>query len=696
MFRSEPPAFPEALAVPHLNWRVSMTHDSPPTRVPAKVAPSGVPGLNGLLSLAVAVVVVAALYFAREVLIPITVAVILAFMLAPLVSRLKRWHIPHAGAVLLSLLVALGIVGVVGGVIGTQVAGIAQDIPQYTATITRKVQAVQGMTLGRLTGLTQRLDKTMGRTAQEATEAQTGEAADKTGKPQIVQIQAPPTSAMELARTVLAPVVDPLSTLLIILIVTVFVMMQHEDLRDRMIRLFGSNDLQRTTMALDDAGHRLAKYYVAQLGINACFGVVVGVGLWLIGVPSPALWGVTSAVLRFVPYIGPVIAAILPIALAAAVAPGWTMALWTLGLFVVAESVTGQVIEPLVYGHSTGLSPAAVVIAAIFWTWVWGPIGLLLSTPLTLCLVVLGRHVDQLEFLDVLLGDRPPLTPVENFYQRMLAEDPDEALQQAELLLKQRSLTSYYDEVAMKGLQLAANDALRGALGPEKVENIKNNVRGLIGDLADHEDRDPHPDDKEQADAVASRAERDVPKPAAPKDDAPLDSELAPEWRGSAPVLCLAGKGPLDEAASAMLAQLLGKHGLGARVAPYGAASRQSVDTLDVDGVVMVCVSYLEISGSPSGLHYLVRRLRQRLPDAKILVGLWPVDGEAVEDERIRRIVAADVYASNLKDAVEACVKAAHADASTSPTQRRDPDDDGRGRHDAPSTPRGRPMATIQ
>ena len=663
-----------------------MNDDSQPTRVPAKVAASGVPGVNGLLSLAVAVVVVAALYLAREVLIPITIAVILAFMLSPLVSRLKRWHLPHAAAVLLSMLVALGIIGALGAVIGTQVAGIAQDIPQYTTTITRKFEAVQGMTVGRLTGLTQRLDTTMGRTAQENTEAQTGESAEGTGKPQLVHIQPPPTSATELARTVLAPVVNPLSTLLIILIVTVFVMMQREDLRDRMIRLFGSNDLHRTTMALDDAGHRLAKYYVAQLAINACFGVVVGLGLWFIGVPSPALWGVTSAILRFVPYIGPVIAAILPSALAAAVVPGWSMVAWTLGLFVVAESVTGQVIEPLVYGHSTGLSPAAVVIAAIFWTWVWGPIGLLLSTPLTLCLVVLGRHVDQLEFLDVLLGDRPPLTPVENFYQRMLAEDPDEALQQAELLLKQRSLTSYYDEVALKGLQLAANDALRGALGPEKVDNITENVKGRIGDLADHEDREPHPDDKEAADAVASKAERDVPKPAAPKIDAPLQPELAPEWRGSDSVLCLAGKGPLDEAASAMLAQLLGKHGLAARVAPYGSASRQSVDRLDVEAVAMVCVSYLEISGSPSGLHYLVRRLRQRLPKAKILVGLWPSNEDAVEDDRIRKIVAADVYASSVKDAVEACVEAAHADASTTPGQRRDPDDDARGRHEAPSS----------
>ncbi|WP_237480708.1 AI-2E family transporter [Lichenibacterium dinghuense] len=665
-----------------------MTQHDEPTRAPARVPPSGVPGVSGLLYLAVAVVVVAALYLAREVLIPITVAVILSFVLAPLVSRLKRWHVPHVAAVLVAMLVGLGVVGALGAVIGTQVAGIAEDVPQYTATITRKVHAVRDMTVGRLRGLRQRLDEQVGRTAQEATAAQSGVPADATPQARLVRIEAAPMSALDLARTVLAPVVDPLSTLLIVLIVTVFVLMQREDLRDRMIRLFGSNDLQRTTLALDDAGHRLATYYVAQLAINACFGVVVGLALWLIGVPSPLLWAVTGAVLRFVPYIGPVIAAILPAALAAAVEPGWSMALWTLGLFVIAETVTGQAIEPLVYGHSTGLSPAAVIIAAIFWTWVWGPIGLLLSTPLTLCLVVLGRHVDQLEFLELLLGDRPPLTPVENFYQRMLADDPDEALQQAEFLLQGRSLTAYYDEVAMKGLQLAANDALRGALGPDKVDAIKENVRDLTADLADHEDRDPHPKDEAEADEVASRAERDVPTPEAPKIDAPAVRELATGWRSAEPVLCVAGKGPLDEAAAGMLAQLLGKHGLGARVASYGAASRRQIGGLDVQGVAMVCVSYLEISGSPSGLHYLVRRLRTRLPNARILVGLWPMDGDAVEDERTRKVVAADVYASNLKDAVQACVKAAHDAAATSSGQRCGPDDKALGRHGSPSPPR--------
>ncbi|MGI3901702.1 MAG: AI-2E family transporter [Janthinobacterium lividum] len=671
-----------------------MSEANQTTRVPAAVAAADTPGLNSLLTLAVTVVVVAALYLAREVLIPITIAVILSFMLAPLVSRLQRWHVPHVAAVVLAVLVGFGLLGVLGGIIGTQVAGIASEVPRYTSTIQRKIEAVQGMTIGRLSGLTKRLDKQLGRMPEVAKPGTDGGAASDEPKPQLVEVVPPPTSAVELARTVLTPIIDPLSTLLIVLIVAVFILMQREDLRDRMIRLFGSNDLQRTTMALDDAGRRLGKYYVAQLAINAAFGLVTGVGLWLIGVPSPALWGVLSAVLRFVPYIGAVIAVILPAALAAAVDPGWSMVIWTIGLYVVGESITGQVIEPMVYGHSTGLSPAAVVIAAIFWTWLWGPIGLLLSTPLTLCLVVLGRHVDRLEFLDVMLGDRPALTPVENFYQRMLADDPDEALHQAETLLKERSLTGYYDEVALKGLQLAANDALRGALSDEKVETIKESVKELIEDLAGREDRDPNPADKAAASAVATRAERSVPKPAAPKGDAPPASELAPDWRGASPILCLAGKGPLDEAASFMLAQLLGKHGLSARVAPYGAASRKTIDALDIEGVALVCISYLEIVNSPSALHYLVRRLRQRLPHAHILVGLWPADAEAVDDQRIRGIVGADFYASTLKEAIDACVKAAHADAKTMPGRAADGSDRGdTGRHEASSVPNGAPLA---
>ena len=298
----------------------------------------------------------------------------------------------------------------------------------------------------------------------------------------------------------------------IVFVVAIFILLQREDLRDRLIRLFGATDLHRTTAALDDAARRLSKYFLTQLGINATFGLVIGIGLYFIGVPNPVLWGMLSALLRFVPYIGSFIAAGLPIALAAAVEPGWSMAIWTAALYVVVELLVGQAVEPMLYGHSTGLSPLAVVVAAIFWSWLWGPIGLILSMPLTLCLVVLGRYVERLEFLAVLLGDRPALTPVERFYQRILAGDADEAQDHAELLLKDRSLSSYYDEVALKGLQLAANDAQRGVLHQEQLERVKNTIKELVSELAAHDDREPAPEKSDDEAAAPPGDEREMPK----------------------------------------------------------------------------------------------------------------------------------------------------------------------------------------
>jgi hypothetical protein len=372
------------------------------------------------------------------------------------------------------------------------------------------------------------------------------------------------------------------------------------------------------------------------------------------------LWGMLSALLRFVPYIGSFIAAGLPIALAAAVEPGWSMAIWTAALYVVVELLVSQAVEPMLYGHSTGLSPLAVVVAAIFWSWLWGPIGLILSMPLTLCLVVLGRYVERLEFLAVLLGDRPALTPVESFYQRILAGDADEAQDYAELLLKDRSLSSYYDEVALKGLQLAAVDAQRGVLHKEQLERVKNTIKELVSELAVHDDREPAPERSVDEAAAAPSDEREMSKAPPPDCDEREREEFAPTWRTEAPVLCLAGKGPLDEAASAMLAQLLGKHGLGARIVPYEAASRETVASLDVSGITMVCVSYLDISGTPSHLRYLIQRLKRKLPHVPILVGLWPTEDQVLKEARVRAIIGADYCSTSLREAVSYCIEAAH------------------------------------
>jgi predicted PurR-regulated permease PerM len=634
--------------------------DSASFRPPTQITPPEMPGLNSLLTLASGVVIVSALYLAREVLIPITLAILLSFVLAPLVEVLRRIHVPDVLSVLVAVLIGLGAIGAIGGVIGMQVAGLAADVPQYASTIETKVASVRGFTLGRISELTNRFDRITPQVAQPAPSPGASTQGTPDQKPIPVEVKSPPSDPLSLARRVLEPILAPFESALIIFIVAVFILLQKEDLRDRLIRLFGSGDLHRTTVAMDDAAHRLSRYFLSQVGINAVFGVAVGVSLALIGLPSPLLWGVLSAILRFVPYIGPMIAAVLPATLAAAVSPHWSMVVWTLGLFAIAESITGQVIEPMVYGHSTGLSPVAVVIAAIFWSWLWGPIGLIISTPLTLCLVVLGRHADRLEFLDIMLGDRPALTPIENFYQRMLADDPDEALQQAELLLKERSLTAYYDEVALKGLQLAANDGQRGVLGPEKLQRIKRSVRSLVNDLDGRDDRDPHPVDKEEAQGVASKAERDIPAPSASNALASEADNVAPAWRAASPALCLAGRGPLDEVASSILAQLLSKHGLGARVAAYEEASRDNIAKLDLEGVAMVCISYLELSGSPAALHYLVRRLRQRIPDVPILVGLWPSEDNVLKDDRVRAVIGADYFTTSLREAVETCLEVAH------------------------------------
>ena len=672
------PAMREILpVVPGWSWErlwtqpfdmsVTLMSDLSSAPPPAQVRPAATPEAPRDSLLMIAVIIVAALYFAREVLIPVTIAVLLSFLLAPLVGLLRRARIGRTPAVLLAVVLALAVILGLGGAIGAQVAGLVSEIPYYSTTIEHKVDTVRQMTLGRVNGLINRLGHQLSTVAGQppAASAPTapaaGAAAGNEQQPVPVEIRQPSPTALDLATRYLSPALSPFATLGIIIIVSIFVLLQREDLRDRLIRLVGSGDLHSATLALDDGGRRLSRYFLTQLAINTGFGCIIGVGLYFIGVPHPELWGILSALLRFVPYIGSLLSAVFPVALAAAVEPGWSMMIWTLALYVVAEGLAGQVVEPLLYGHSTGLSPAAVVIAAIFWSWMWGPIGLVLSTPLTLCLVVLGRHVKRLEFLDVMLGDRPALTPVESFYQRVLAGDADEARYHAETLLKELSLSSYYDEVALKGLQLAAADARRGVLHPDQLERIKDTIIEVVADLSGHEDKPPAAGAADKDPAGTPEDEKALPKHPVPDKIDPEAVTIAPEWRAPAAVLCIAGRGPLDEAAAAMLAQLLQKHGVGARLAAYDMVSRAKLDALDAAGVLMLCISYLEISGNPAYLRYLLERLKRRFPRLPILVGLWPAADPVLKDPALRAQIGADYYTTTLREAVEICVKAARS-----------------------------------
>src|SRR5665213_2272706 len=407
---------------------LTMPDASPP---PSRLATLIAPAASGAPALQVGVVVIAALYLGREVLIPITLAILLSFLLAPVVELLGRARLGRVPAVLIAVLMALGVLTGFGGVIGSQLAQLAGEIPQYSVTIEQKVDTVRAYTIGRLDRFVGSLGhraELLGVSRNSAGAHPSAGSSPAGGTPQSAPgaATAPGASLLALAERYLSTALLPLATVGIVFVVAIFILLQRQDLRDRLIRLFGATDLHRTT-----AARRLRKYFLTQLGINATFGLVIGIGLYFIGVPNPVLWGMLSALLRFVPYIGSFIAAGLPIALAAAVDPGWSMAIWTAALYPVIELLVGQAVEPMMYGHGTGLSPLAVVVAAIFWSWLWGPIGLILSMPLTLCLVVLGRHVERLEFLEVLLGDRPALTPVESFYQRILAGDADEAQDQA-------------------------------------------------------------------------------------------------------------------------------------------------------------------------------------------------------------------------------------------------------------------------
>ncbi len=635
---------------------VSPTGDRSAHEVRAAGAPS-----SGLRTLAVGIIVIAALYFGRDVFVPLALAILLSFALGPFVMLLRRWHFGRVPSIIAAVVLAFLLIFGVGALLGSQLVELAQTFPQYETNIAQKIHALRGSAassgiVGRASQMLTNLGNDITKTTEGADDIRaSAPVAGRAGAPQkpvLVEIHQTDSSALQVVEHVIGPLLQPLTTSGVVIVFVIFFLLQREDLRDRFIRLAGSRDLRRTTEALDDAAQRLSRYLLLQTAINAGFGMVIGAGLWLIGVPNPVLTGVLAMLLRFVPYIGAVIAAALAASIAVAVDPGWSMLLWTIALFAAAESITGQLVEPHLYSHSTGLSAVAVVVAAVFWTWLWGPIGLLLSTPLTVCLVVLGRHVDRLEFLDVILGNEPALAPEESFYQRMLAGDPDEAAAQAEKFLQEKPLSAYYDDVAIQGLALAQLDVNRGTLDHRRRVQIKEAVDGVIDDLSDHDDAAPTAPKEAAAKAAASSP---VLTPA----------DLAPAWREGA-AMCIAGRGSLDEAAAAMLAQLLERHGIGAQVVPREAVSPANLYRFDATRVQLACLSYLEPGGFTNA-RFLVRRLRRKLPGAKIFVGFWTLTEEGAELRHARAETGADLVVTSLHQAVEHIVDAARESARQRP-----------------------------
>ena len=571
----------------------------------------------------IVVVVVCGLYFGRPVLMPLALAVLMSFAIAPLVGLLRHLKLGHIPAVLLSLALALVILSAIGTFVGSQFAGLAAGLPRYQTNIAHKIQSIRGST-GH--GTIARLNQTIEALAEQITgsrDQQNQAATPLEEKPVPVEIRRQSVAPWEVAQTILGPLLEPLATLALVLVFVGFIMLQKDDLRDRFVRLAGSRDMQRTTVALDEAASRLSRYLALQTIINASFGFIIGLGLWLIGIPNAGLWALIGMLLRFVPYVGVPIAFLFPATLAVAVDPGWSMLFWVMALFGSVEAVTGQMVEPFVYGRSMGLSAVAVVVAAVFWTWLWGPVGLLLSTPLTMCFVVLGRHIQSLEFLEVMLGDAPALKNEESLYLRMLAEDPDDATVDAEEFLRHSTLAAYYDEVVARALMLAQSDVNRGVLDVTRQTRIRDAIKGVIFNLSE-------------------RKEASGIKPI----------ELPPDWRDGKPVLCIAGRGPLDEAAALLLVDMLEKYGVGAQVASSDQASATQIDTLDVTGVKLACVSYLE-PGTYKNARYQVRRLRKHIAGVPVMAVFWGLGDDHSRYLDSVEATECDVVTTGLKETIQ-------------------------------------------
>jgi len=431
------------------------------------------------------VLAIAALYAGRQVFIPVALALVLSFLLTPVVTLLEKIHFGRLPAVLTVLVLSFAFMGAVTWGVASQLVQIMVELPDYKENLDLKIQALHSQKNGNLskaTATVQELNKELTAVPGEisANLAKNREQAMRSAHPISVQVAQPPTGFVEDLRSLLGPLAGPLETAAIVIIFTLFMLIKREDLRNRAIRLAGRGKLNVMTQALDDAGRRLSRYLLLQCLVNAGYGLLFGIALYFVGVPHALLWGVFAGVMRFVPYIGSLIAAIGPIAMALAVFPGWHHAGLAFAFFVILELLVSNVVEPLLYGAHTGISSLAILVAAVFWATLWGPVGLILSTPLTVCLIVLGRHVPQLNFLEVVLGDEPVLLPEQCIYQRLLATDMEEARAVAENYLKENSLENLYELVILPALKLAEHDRRASVLGDSAKTFVFESMKEMI------------------------------------------------------------------------------------------------------------------------------------------------------------------------------------------------------------------------
>jgi len=569
-----------------------------------------------MLTLASIAVVVASLYLAKGVLVPLTLAVLLSFLLSPVCTWLEHRWLGRIQSVLVTAILSFTLLGGVTWTAAVQITGVAPRIPEYQKNIEAKLSLVNAYAVTKLRNVT-RTAQAMGEKLSPTELAD--EARPAQDKLYSVRVVSSPPSPLQIFGGMFGTLLEVLGTIGIVIVLVVFFLVQREDLRDRFIHLIGISHVTVTTQMLEDAGERVSRYLSMLFLVNVTFGVSVSIGLYLIGLPNAVLWGILAAILRFVPYIGPLIAAAMPLGLSLAISPDWIAPLLAVSLFVVLELISNNLLEPWLYGRNTGVSAVAVLVAAVFWMWLWGPVGLLLATPLTVCLLVVGKHVPQLSFLGILLGNDSVFEPRDRIYQRLVAGDQEEAVELFEGFLEHQSLIEVYDTVLIPALALAEKHWRLGELSDGKHEFIMESLKEMV---QDQDERQQEPLLKE-ATADAWEADRDVVE-----DDVANVSHVS--------VLCLPARSEADEIAALMLGQVLESRGFHVRTVSATALAGDMVDLLDqCTAADVVCVSATPPAAVMHG-RYLSRRLRSRLPDVNLVVGLWDApDGLSKAEERI-------------------------------------------------------------
>jgi predicted PurR-regulated permease PerM len=553
--------------------------------------------------------VVAALYWLQAVLIPMALAVLLTFLLSPVVGLLQRRGLGRVPSVLVTVLLALSILGGIGWTLTRQLVTLADELPRYSQNIHHRIADLRGASKG---GSMEKVQKAVEDVVGEIQKTDTLGVTRQ--KPVAVVLEAPSILVH------LPNLLQALASAGIVAVLVIFMLLERRELRDRVILLIGYRRMTATTKALDEAGARISRYLLMQSIINGSFGVAVGLGLFLIGVPYAVTWGFLAAALRFIPYLGPFVAALLPLALSLAVFPGWLQPAMVAGLFLVLEPITGSVMEPWLYGQSAGVSHVGLLIALTFWTWLWGPVGLLMATPLTVCLLVLGKHLPSLGFIVVLMGDRPVIEAKARYYQRLLARDQDEAIDIVEAYVDTDGRESVYDTVLLPALYYAKQDQDRGLLNEGDAQFVGQATREILDVLA------------HDAPALSEKEPGDHPDPDT------LVRILGCPARDEADVLALE-----------MVRSLLDPARYRMEVSRPGMLVAEVVAGVDQHRPALLCIGAVAPGGLSQARH-LCKRLRSQCPELKIVVGRWGLHDEMDADREQLLAAGADCVETTVLD----------------------------------------------